>query len=67
MGHVWDEDLAEYNNPLPMWWLYMFYITLFISLIYLVLYPDLGSFKGILGWSEVAEYEAEMKEANLYL
>ena len=21
MGHVWDEDLAEYNNPMPAWWL----------------------------------------------
>ncbi len=68
MGHVWDEDLAEYNNPLPMWWLYMFYISLFSSCIYLALYPGLGSFKGFLGWTEVGEYKAEMKAADeLYL
>ena len=20
-GHVWDEDITEYNNPLPRWWM----------------------------------------------
>ena len=24
-GHVWDEDLVELNNPLPRWWLKLFY------------------------------------------
>ena len=28
-GHVWDETLEEYNNPLPNWWRWMFYITVF--------------------------------------
>ncbi|MCK5716465.1 MAG: cytochrome-c oxidase, cbb3-type subunit III, partial [Thiomargarita sp.] len=64
MGHVWDEDLAELNNPLPRWWLYMFYLTLIFGIIYLFLYPGLGSYKGYLNWSEVNEYEAEMKEAE---
>ena len=41
-GHVWDEDLAEYNNPLPRWWMWLFYITIVFSLVYLVLYPGLG-------------------------
>ena len=27
-GHVWDGDLAEYNNPLPRWWLYTIYATI---------------------------------------
>ncbi|HMM74013.1 MAG TPA: cbb3-type cytochrome c oxidase N-terminal domain-containing protein, partial [Rhodocyclaceae bacterium] len=27
MGHVWDETLQEYNNPLPRWWSWLFYIT----------------------------------------
>ena len=31
-GHKWDEDtLTEYNNPLPRWWLWLFYITLVFS------------------------------------
>ena len=31
MGHVWDGDLQELNNPLPRWWLNLFYITLIFS------------------------------------
>ena len=27
-GHVWDETLAEYSNPLPRWWMYLFWITI---------------------------------------
>ncbi len=46
MGHVWDEDLEEYNNPLPRWWMWLFYITIVFALVYLVLYPGLGSFAG---------------------
>ena len=64
MGHVWDEDLEELNNPLPRWWLMMFYITLVFSAVYLVLYPGLGSFAGILNWSSVDRYEQEVKETE---
>lgn len=63
-GHVWDEDLQELNNPLPKWWLNMFYITLVFGIGYLVLYPGLGSFAGILGWSEKGQYEKEIEAAN---
>jgi cytochrome c oxidase cbb3-type subunit 3 len=63
-GHVWDEDLQELNNPLPRWWLIMFYITIIFSIGYLILYPGMGSFKGVLGWSEVKEYEQEMADAD---
>jgi len=58
-GHVWDTDLREYNNPLPRWWLWLFYITVVFGLIYLVLYPGLGTFKGIMGWTQANQYEAE--------
>ncbi|MDH3280636.1 MAG: cytochrome-c oxidase, cbb3-type subunit III [Gammaproteobacteria bacterium] len=64
MGHVWDEDLEEYNNPLPRWWLNMFYITLIFGGIYLVLYPGLGNFKGLLGWSQIGQYEDEVQAAD---
>ncbi len=63
-GHVWDEDLQELNNPLPRWWLGMFYITLFFGIAYLVLYPGLGSFAGILGWTQTEQYDAEIQRAN---
>jgi cytochrome c oxidase cbb3-type subunit 3 len=63
-GHVWDEDLQELNTPLPRWWLYMFYSTIVFGAVYLVLYPGMGSFPGVLGWSSVSEYEAEVAKAD---
>lgn len=62
MGHVWDEDLAELNNPLPGWWLKLFYGTIVFAVGYLVLYP--GVFKGVLGWTQVGQYQTEVKDAN---
>ncbi len=59
-GHVWDGDLREMNNPLPRWWVWLFVITVVFSLLYLVLYPGLGSSTGKLGWSQQGQYEAEM-------
>lgn len=64
MGHVWDGDLAEYNNPLPMWWLYMFYITLFFGIVYLLLYPGSGVYGGLLKWSEVGQWQKEVDRAE---
>jgi cytochrome c oxidase cbb3-type subunit 3 len=64
MGHVWDENLEELNNPLPMWWLNMFYITLIFGVFYLIVFPGLGSYKGMWEWTEVKAYEQEMKAAK---
>ncbi len=63
-GHVWDENLQEFNNPLPRWWSIMFYITIFFAIGYLILYPGMGSYKGLLGWTEVGEYEQEVAAAE---
>lgn len=63
-GHVWDETLAEYSNPLPSWWRWMFYITVVFALVYLVMYPGLGNFGGKFGWSMRGQYDAEMKKAD---
>jgi len=52
-GHTWDGDLAEYNNPLPRWWMWLFWITIAFSVVYLVLYPGLGRVPGVLGWTSV--------------
>ena len=59
-GHVWDGDLREMNNPLPRWWVWLFIITVVFSLVYLYMYPGLGSSPGKLGWSQKGQYEAEM-------
>ena len=63
MGHVWDDNLEELNNPLPKWWLNLFYITIFFGIAYLVLFPGMGTFQGVLGWSSKGQYDAEMASA----
>jgi cytochrome c oxidase cbb3-type subunit 3 len=60
-GHVWDEDLREYNNPLPRWWMWLFILTVVFALGYLVLFPGLGSFQGSQRWSQVADHDAEVQ------
>jgi cytochrome c oxidase cbb3-type subunit 3 len=63
-GHTWDEDLGEYNNPLPSWWMWLFWITIVFALAYLVLYPGLGSFAGYWKWTQVGQLEQENAQAN---
>lgn len=63
-GHVWDVDLQEYNNPLPRWWMILFYITIVFGVVYLILYPGLGKSTGILGWSSTGQHTKEMQAAD---
>ena len=63
-GHTWDETLQEYNNPLPRWWMMLFYLTIVFSVIYLVLFPGLGNMKGVLGWSSTGQHSVEMARAD---
>jgi cytochrome c oxidase cbb3-type subunit 3 len=62
-GHVWDENLQEYNNPLPRWWMMLFYITIIFSIAYLLLYPGLGRSTGALGWSSTQQHVSELEKA----
>ena len=63
-GHVWDGDLAEYNNPLPRWWLWLFFISVAFSLVYLFLYPGLGSYAGRLGWTSTGQHAALQRDSE---
>lgn len=63
-GHVWDGDITELNKPMPRWWLWLFYGTIVWSLIYLVLYPGLGRYEGVLGWSQEGQYAQQMAHAT---
>ena len=63
-GHVWDGDLREMNNPLPRWWVWLFVITIVFALLYLMLYPGLGSSPGRLGWTQIGEYQKEVEKGN---
>lgn len=63
-GHVYDEDLEEYNNPLPRWWMWKFYLLILFGFIYLALYPGLGNFEGLLGWSQYKKHAEEVAAAE---
>jgi cytochrome c oxidase cbb3-type subunit III len=57
-GHVFD-GIEEYNNPMPLWWVWMFVISIVFGIGYLIYYPGLGNFAGIGGWSSVGQFEDE--------
>jgi cytochrome c oxidase cbb3-type subunit III len=64
-GHVWDGDLQEFHNPLPRWWMWLFYLTVAFSVLYLILFPGLGTqFKGLLKWTSTGQHAAEVKAAE---
>jgi cytochrome c oxidase cbb3-type subunit 3 len=65
--HVWDEDLTEYNNPLPRWWLWLFLLSIAFGLAYLAWYPGLGRFAGLGHWTEVKQYSQEAQTAQAAL
>ncbi|WP_157471639.1 cytochrome-c oxidase, cbb3-type subunit III [Gilvimarinus agarilyticus] len=62
-GHVYD-GIEEYDNPLPRWWFKMFIATFIFAAAYLVIYPGLGSFKGIAGWTSHNQLEAKQQKAE---
>ncbi|MFT6600227.1 MAG: cytochrome c oxidase cbb3-type subunit 3 [Alloalcanivorax sp.] len=62
-GHSFD-GIQERNQPLPRWWLYLFVLTLLFSVVYLVLYPGLGRFGGLLNWSSVSQWQEEVAWVN---
>jgi cytochrome c oxidase cbb3-type subunit 3 len=64
-GHLWDGDLREYHNPMPRWWIVLFYVTIVFAVVYLILYPGLGTqYKGMLGWTSTQQHADEMKRAE---
>ncbi|MFO7648036.1 MULTISPECIES: cytochrome-c oxidase, cbb3-type subunit III [Halomonas] len=62
-GHAAD-GIEEYDNPLPRWWFQLYVGTVIFSLGYLVLYPGLGNFAGVLGWTQEGQWEEEVARAE---
>jgi cytochrome c oxidase cbb3-type subunit 3 len=58
-SHVWDDDLTEYNKPLPRWWINGFYLTIIFAIGYIAWYGGLGHYPGLSGWTSGKEYAAE--------
>jgi cytochrome c oxidase cbb3-type subunit 3 len=63
MGHEFD-GISELNNPLPKWWTYLFWICLGWAFLYLALYPGLGNFQGLLGWSSSNQDVRSLEESR---
>jgi len=64
VGHCWDGDIEEWNNPAPKWWLYLYFGTIVWAIGYVIVYPGIGAFEGLLGWSAQGQYEEEMQAAS---
>lgn len=68
-GHSWD-GIKELNNPLPRWWLYIFYISIAWAIVYMIFMPALpalpftngGHTPGLLNHSDRSLVEAAMVE-----
>ena len=65
--HVWDETFAEYNNPLPRWWMYLFWLTIFCDHLSGPV-SGIRQQQGLYGWSsahgENSQYAREMEKAG---
>ncbi len=67
-GHEWD-GIRELNNPMPRWWLWTFYATIVVAVVYAIAYPSIplinGATPGLLGWSSRGAFAASVEEAKL--
>jgi cytochrome c oxidase cbb3-type subunit III len=60
-NEVWDETLREGTTPAPLWWFWFIVALLATSVVYLMLYPGLGTHRGVLNWSQGGQI-AESRE-----
>ncbi|MDP0588520.1 MAG: cytochrome-c oxidase, cbb3-type subunit III [Candidatus Endonucleobacter bathymodioli] len=66
-GHNYD-GIEELDNPMPRWWFVLFVATLIFSAGYLLIYPGMGSWEGLLGWTSINEYERhQLKHDRRYM
>jgi len=64
-GHVWDDTLQEFNNPLPRWWIWAYYGTIVFAIVYWILYPSwpVGSSiveKGFLSGTSTITFKSDL-------
>ena len=67
-GHVWDDNLRELANPPPRWWMLAFWASILWVVGYSILYPTWplinGYTKGIMGWTQIKEYQDGLAEVQ---
>jgi len=62
-GHEYD-GIEEYDNPLPAWWMYLFLLTIIWGIGYLVVYPGMGNFPGLINWTQEKQHQQEVVQAD---
>ena len=67
VGHEWD-GIEELDNPLPRWWLMLFYVCILFAIGYVIAYPALpgrhSATPGMLGWTSRGTLAAETTAAD---
>ncbi|KAA2237970.1 cytochrome-c oxidase, cbb3-type subunit III [Salinarimonas soli] len=62
-AHEWD-GIRELNNPLPRWWLNVFYVTIVWALLYAIAYPAIplihSATGGLFGWNTRSAVERDL-------
>jgi len=64
-GHVWDDDLGDFINQPPKWWMLGLTASAIWVVVYWIFYPSIplstssGFFKGVGGWTAIKEMEAD--------
>jgi len=66
-GHEWD-GIKELDNPMPRWWLIVYYATIVWAVIYMIAYPAWPLLRtattGLLGYSSRSEIKTELDAAK---
>ncbi len=69
-GHVWDDDLGDFTNQPPKWWILGLTASALFVVVYWIYYPSIpfastgGFFKGVGGWTAIKEMEADKGEVD---
>ena len=64
-GHLWDDDLADFTNQPPKWWMLGLTASAIWVVVYWLWYPSIplsttgNFFKGVGGWTAIGEMEAD--------
>lgn len=67
-GHEWD-GIRELDNPMPRWWLWVFYASIAFSVLWWILYPAWptpgGYSSGLIGSNQREELDVRLADARV--